>query len=84
MVWTPFPASLVQTIARVLSGPLQSVVWRLIVLIAGAFVVFYLVAANSSVVAYVLLFVLVAATLGAILKASARDIWNANFWRFKL
>lgn len=81
---TPLPASVVRTLSTVFSGSVRTVLWRLLVLVAGAFAVVYLIAVSSSVVGYVLLFVLISFTLGALLKASARDIWTANFWRFKL
>lgn len=81
---TPVPTALVGALGGVFSGPLWMVAWRLLVLTVGALLIIWILAATSGFFGYVIVWILVVFTVGAIVTAIAKNIWNFNFWSFKL
>lgn len=81
---TPVPTSLVSTIGSIFKGSNWLVAWRLLALFVGAYLIIWLLAATSGFFGYIIVWILVVFTVGAIITAIARNIWNFEFWSFKL
>jgi hypothetical protein len=80
---TPIPKAAAGVVRRIFAGPLGRILWKLFALVAGAFLILWLVSASgyfAAAVAGIVLSVVLSSTIRSIL----RDIWNARFLTIKL
>lgn len=80
---TPIPTALVTAIRGVFAGSWSRVLWKLLVLVVGTFLVVYIVSTTGSYLVMAVVGIIVTIALSSTVRKIAMDIWRGAFWTFK-
>lgn len=76
-------ASFATLAGKVTKGSAVRILWHLLLIVLGAFVIIYAIAASSSYITYFVIGVILTFSLGWFLRQSLADLWNMNFLYWK-
>lgn len=83
-VLTPLTPSLVRIGRGLTSGALRDVLWRLSVLVVGLWLIYKILAASTGVFVSAIAAAVLSMIISPTARAVARDIWNRNFWIWRV
>lgn len=81
---TPVPESVVKDIKRFFSGPAGDVLWKLFVVAAGGFLLFFILAMNPGFFVAALVGMILSVVFSDNIRAFVSDVWHRDFWIWRV